>query len=130
MPRALSADLRERVVKVYLEKEGLSIAAVAAKFGVGPASVSRWLRLYRETGSVAARVIGGDRRTVIDDRGLAVLQDLAASCPDAIVADFVDLFDDRTGVRVSRETMGRALRRAGLSRKKKSSDPRSESPPR
>ncbi len=119
MARPLSADLRMRVVDAYLGDKKLSIERAAKLFGVGSASLKRWLKKYREEGSVEAKPMGGDRRTMIDDDGLVWLRELAPKHPDAIIEDFVKLFEERTGIRVSADTMGRALHRAGLSRKKK-----------
>ena len=59
MARAYSLDLRERVVAAVLR--GLSSRAVAALFDVSAASVVKWARRARETGSPAARPMGGKR---------------------------------------------------------------------
>jgi transposase len=59
MARAYSLDLRERVVGAVLR--GLSCRAVAALFNVSAASVVKWAQRARETGSPAARVMGGKR---------------------------------------------------------------------
>jgi transposase len=58
MARALSNDLRERVVWA-VEEGGLSRRGAAAHFGVGVSTVISWVRRYRETGSVAPAKIGG-----------------------------------------------------------------------
>ena len=59
MARAYSLDLRERVVAAVLR--GLSCRAVAVRFDVGVASVVKWVQRARETGSPAARPMGGKR---------------------------------------------------------------------
>ena len=64
MPRALSNDLRERVLARY-ETEG-SIRKVAAIFGLAPSTVLKWVQRRRETGSVAPKKIGGYRRPVLE----------------------------------------------------------------
>ena len=58
MSRPYSLDLRERVV-ACVEKEGLSRRQTASRFDVGISTVVKWVRLYRETGSVSPRQIGG-----------------------------------------------------------------------
>jgi len=60
MSKALSVDLRERVVAAIAA--GASCRA-AARFGVSAASAIRWRALARETGSVAPGRLGGDRRS-------------------------------------------------------------------
>jgi transposase len=66
MSKALSVDLRERVVAAIAE--GASCRAAAAvrsmlRTGVSAASAIRWWGLERETGSVAPKALGGDRRS-------------------------------------------------------------------
>jgi putative transposase len=60
MARPYSMDLRERVVGV-VEREGLSRRQAAARFGVGIKTVIDWVRRFRETGSLAAKRMGGHR---------------------------------------------------------------------
>lgn len=59
MTAPLSKDLRLRVVRAI--DGGLSRRAAAAKFDVSIASAVRWYQRYKQTGSVAPDVIGGDR---------------------------------------------------------------------
>ena len=61
MSRALSVDLRERVVGAIAA--GSSCRAAAARFGVSAASAMRWAALARDKGSVAPGPLGGDRRS-------------------------------------------------------------------
>ncbi len=58
MARAYSMDLRERVVAL-VERDGLSRHEAAARFGVAASSAIKWVRRFRETGSVAPGQIGG-----------------------------------------------------------------------
>ena len=60
MARPFSMDLRERVVGA-VENDGLSRRQAAARFGVGVGTVIAWVRLFRETGSVAPGKMGGHR---------------------------------------------------------------------
>ena len=48
----LSLDLRRRVVRAYHEGLTATYEATAELFGIGRATVSRLLRLERETGDV------------------------------------------------------------------------------
>lgn len=60
MARPYSIDLRERVVRA-VEEEGLSRNKAASRFGIGIKTAIDWVRLYRQTGSVAAKPMGGRR---------------------------------------------------------------------
>gem|GEM_PF-303129 len=59
MSRALSLDLRERVVSAV--STGLSRRQAADRFGVSIASAMRWCTRERQTRSAAAKPRGGDR---------------------------------------------------------------------
>jgi transposase len=61
MSKALSVDLRERVVAAIAA--GSSCRAAAVRFGVSAASAVRWAALTRKVGSVAPGPLGGDRRS-------------------------------------------------------------------
>ncbi|MEM9431412.1 MAG: helix-turn-helix domain-containing protein, partial [Pseudomonadota bacterium] len=58
MSKALSLDLRIRVLKAVSDRAGHPEAA--ARFGVGAASVGRW---RRRRGDVRRGPLGGDRRS-------------------------------------------------------------------
>lgn len=60
MTQPLSTDLRARVVAA-VERDGLSRRQAAARFDVGVSTVIKWVRRFRETGSVAPGKIGGYR---------------------------------------------------------------------
>jgi putative transposase len=53
-------DLRERIVWA-VEREGLSRRQAADRFGIGIKTAIEWVRRFRETGSVAAKPMGGCR---------------------------------------------------------------------
>src|SRR2546423_14773075 len=60
MARPYSMDLRERVVQA-VEEEGLSRRQAAERFGIGIKTAIDWVRRFRETGSMAAKPMGGCR---------------------------------------------------------------------
>lgn len=61
MARALSVDLRDRVVAAIAG--GLSRWRAAVRFGVSAASAVRWQQLASQHGTPAPRQQGGDRRS-------------------------------------------------------------------
>jgi transposase len=61
MATSLSVDLRRRVVAAV--EGGMSRREAAAHFQVGVSSAVRWVTQARETGGVAPRPQGGDRRS-------------------------------------------------------------------
>jgi transposase len=75
MSKALSVDLRERVVAAIAA--GASCRAAAARFGVSAASAIRWRALERATGSVAPKALGGDRRSERTEAHAPLILDLS-----------------------------------------------------
>jgi len=61
MAKPYSVDLRERVVAAF--EAGGTCREVAARFSIGVSSVVRWSQRLRETSSVAAKPMGGDRNS-------------------------------------------------------------------
>lgn len=55
MGKSLSNDLRQRVVEAYERGEGTQ-PQIAERFGVGEASVRRWVALKRKTGGLEPKV--------------------------------------------------------------------------
>jgi transposase len=73
MSKALSVDLRERVVAAVAS--GASCRAAAARFGVSASSAIRWAAMAREGGSVTPGPVGGDRRSArIEAHAALILQ--------------------------------------------------------
>lgn len=118
MPRAYSADLRERVISVSHE-DGLSVAEVARRYRLGERTVYRWRRIIRQEGRCCARHHAGGRQGVVRSNE-DVLRHLVAEANDATLAEYALAFGARTGRTLSPSTMCRALQRLGLRRKKKS----------
>lgn len=119
-----STDLRKRVVEAY--KGGLSgtYKETAKMFDVGEASVSRWLRLERETGDVEPR-----QREVFKPRKVDLdwLRQHAAAFPDARLIDRANAWEEESGVRVHIDTISTSLQAIGWTYKKKRRRQKSES---
>ncbi len=67
MLKPYSLDLRMRVVAAV--EGGLSRRQAAERFDVGISTAIRWTRRARETGSAAAKPMGGDRRSRLVGEG-------------------------------------------------------------
>jgi transposase len=109
-------ELRERVVRAYESGDG-SYAAVGAQFDVGEASVKRWVRLQRSTGSVTAKPKGGGTPSSISAAELdAIVTRLGDPTALEITAEFNR--HRRGAARVHVSSMKRALHRHGYVVKK------------
>lgn len=113
-------QLREAIVRAW-HQEKLTYAAIAALLGVGEATVSRVLRRYRETASVAPRAHGGGNVSPIHGEVADALKRLVAELPDATIDELTQALTQGTSVSTSRSAVMRALQRMGYSRKKRRS---------
>jgi transposase len=102
-------------------EDGFTYTEAAAHFGVGYASVSRWLRLHRETSQLKPKPFPG-REPRIDADGEALVRKLVADSPDATVNELAAAYTKTLGVaRLAPCIMHRALAKLGLTRKKRRS---------
>jgi transposase len=116
MPRPYSHDLRSRPLEAY--DAGERPSSVAKRFRIGRASVYLWLKQRYEEGRDRPKKMGGGPQRVIRDAVEATLQRLVASDNHLTLAQYRDKLADKTGVCVHPWTVGRALRRLRLTRKK------------
>lgn len=116
---AYPKEFRERVVKAYLSGELGSFKATGRVFGIGEASVSRWVQVYRKEGRVESLPLGGAQSPpVIGEEGLEWLRATLEECPWSTAGMLVEAYDEWFGVRVSEATMKRRRRDLGFSRKR------------
>jgi len=115
---AYSVELRERVVGAFDLGE-MTDEDVATLFQIGEATVHRWKRLKRETGSLVPRPPrgGGMPPRVARDQH-DVVRAIVDEAPDLSVFEIAAEFHRRTGRSASRSAMSRALQRLGITRKK------------
>ncbi|WP_265548230.1 IS630 family transposase [Roseomonas mucosa] len=117
MSKALSVDLRERVVAAVTA--GASCRAAAARFGVSASSAIRWRALSREAGSVRPGPLGGDRRSSYVEAHAALILGLVEQKSDIALKEIrAELA--KAGVAVGITTIWRFFRRHRITRKKKS----------
>ena len=116
--KALSLDLRLRIVSAYEQGEG-SQAALARRFGVGKATVERLMRLKRQTGSVEPRPHGGGQHTIVKEDDYGQIANWLNDEDDLTHEELAQRFGQETGRSVSGRTMGRVLKRMDYTRKKR-----------
>ncbi len=120
--RAYSLDLRERIVAAV--DAGQPKSAVARLLGVGRATVDRYVRQQRATGDLRPQPIPGARPLIGTAQHAALVAQLEA-VPDATLAEHCATWEQTQGVRVSIDTMRRAIARVKWRRKKRRSRPAS-----
>jgi transposase len=116
MVKALSPDLRVRVLRAV--SQGAGHRAVAARFGVSAASVSRWRALEREQGDARPRPLGGDRRSARIEAQGGLIRELLRATPDIATEELRAALAEH-GQSFGFGTLQRFFRRHGLTRKKR-----------
>jgi transposase len=111
----LSNDLRKRLLDAVDNREG-SRRKLAARFKVNTSTITKLLRLRRETGSIEPRPHAGGVNPTLDDDALQRLRKLVEETPDATL----ETLRQRMGISGSRMIICRALQKLGLPLKKKS----------
>ncbi len=111
---AHSTDLRERIINAVIHKR-YTLQKAADTFDVGAATVSRYLRRYRQGGDLTPRTSPGRPSALVDHQAW-VEQSLIGN--DLTHDQRCDLLFDEIGVRISRATMCRWVQRLGSTRKK------------
>ena len=114
--KAYSVDLRERVLDAIAQ--GLSLKEVARLFQVSEGSIKRWRKRRRDGGSLEA-VSPPGRPATINAGGEGVVHRLVQATPDATLAEYAEQWNALEDKSLSQWTFGRAVRRLGLSRKKR-----------
>lgn len=114
MPRPYSQDLRDRVVGAV--EAGSSARSSARVFGVSESTAVKWIQRWRRTGSVAAKRMGGYRRSPLDDHA-ELLLGLIADRPDLTVEEIRGVLRAR-GIHAGHGSVWRFFDRHGISFKK------------
>ena len=110
----LSNDLRERIIAAVDNHEG-SRRQLARRFVVDVSTITRLLQLRRQTGSIDPRPRGGNKDPTLDQDALERLRRLVEEQPDATLGQL----RDHLGVSGSLMIVWRALKKLGITRKKK-----------
>jgi|ERR1700745_924836 transposase len=116
MARALSLDLRERVVEEVAK--GTSCRQAAARFGVSASSAIRWAAKIRSGSALAPKKQGGDRRSRRIEAEAAFILGAVAERPDITLAELQGKLEKR-GARFGIGTLWRFFRRHKITLKKR-----------
>src|SRR5215471_6730161 len=96
MPSPLPIEIRERIVARW-KRGGVTTEQLADAFEVSPATVKRYIKLARETGSVEPRSHGGGRPPKIDDAGREWLRQLMQKHQDWTTYEYADAYNAWSG---------------------------------
>src|SRR5918995_1342840 len=113
--KAYSVDLREKIIAAV--ERGMSKAQDARTFGVGATSVKRYVKLAEEGKPLRPGKAPG-KKAKLDESAMKLLEEDMHARPAVIYENRADLLCELLGVRVSKSTICRMVRRLGYTRKK------------
>jgi Transposase and inactivated derivatives len=91
---------------------------VSKRFKVSLSFLRDFLRRYRETGEIAARIQGGDRRSKLKGKEQELLKIIVIEKSDIYLREIKEEIKERQGIEVSISSLSRTLNRLKLRRKK------------
>ena len=114
--KAYSVDLRAKVLRAV--DQGYPRGEIVKLLGVSLATIKRYLKQRRETGTVAPKAIAGRPPKKLGLLQAELVVQLRAH-DDLRLEDHCQLWEQTHGVKVSTATMSRAIKRVGWTRKKR-----------
>lgn len=116
--KPLSKDLRQRIIDAYLKRKE-SLREIARRFSVSLSTVWHLVEQFRDTGSLAPKPHRGGPVAKLEVSHYFIINDIVGRKPDVTLAELGKLLQKATGTEVSPATLGKALHRLGLTRKKR-----------
>lgn len=114
--KAYSEDLRGKIIQAV--GGGMSKSQAARHYGVSLNSVKRYVKLHQNTGQLSPKPRPG-RGVSIGGEKLAVFRAQVKEQPDATLAERAENWAQTQGVKLSRSTFSRTLKRLKITYKKK-----------
>ena len=114
---AYSIDLRQKILSAWQNKEGTQ-RELAKRFKVSLSFLRDFLRRYRETGQIAARVQRGARRSKLKGKEQELLKIIVTEKSDIYLREIQEQIRERQGIEVSISSLSRTLNRLKVRRKK------------
>ena len=116
MAKPLSEDLRMRVIRAI--DGGMSRRAAAERFGISPSSAVRFVREWRESGSMRAKPQGGDQRSHRIEAHRDLILSAIEAKPDLTLEEIAEMLKSAVGASFAPSTVWRFLDRHAMTFKK------------
>jgi len=118
MAKALSIDVREKIVNAYYRNQG-TISELANIFNVCTRVIDKLLSLDRRTGDLTpGKSTGRPLKITVEHH--AFLKKIIKENPDKTLQEYCNVFSEHTGIFVGTSIMDRAFKKLNIRRKKKS----------
>jgi len=96
---AYSIDLRQKILSAWQNKEGTQ-RELAKRFKASLSFLRDFLRRYRETGQIAARTQGGERRSKLKGKEEELLKIIGTEQSDICLREIQEEIKERKGIEV------------------------------
>ena len=116
MSKPLSSDLRMRLIDAVAQ--GMSCRAAAGRFGVAASTAVKLVRRWRDTGSMAPRPQGGDKRSDRIEAHADEILGLIGQTVDITLSEIAAHLEREHGERFALSTIWRCLDRHAQTFKK------------
>lgn len=117
-----SNDFRWKIIETYQAGEG-TMRELARRFRVSLGFIRDLWKRYRQSGDVSPKAQDRGPKPRIRGADLIMLQEWVRCRPDATLEELRQDFARLSGIEVSVSTIGKALQRLGITRKKKTRQP-------
>lgn len=117
---AYSTDLRESAVNYFLSHE-LQYKDAAAIFGIGAATLHRWVSAYQNDSCLAYKTSTGRPRLLLHEQE-ASFRDMVVNNFDLTLEQLSEIWEAQNGQKMSSFSVSRAIRRLGFTHKKRRSE--------
>ena len=128
MSKPLSSDLRVRLIDAVTQ--GMSCRAAADRFGVAASTAVKLVRRWRDTGSMAPRPQGGDKRSDRIEAHADEILGLIGQTVDITLSEIATHLEREHGERFALSTIWRFLDRHAQTFKKNRARQRAGAPRR
>jgi len=115
MPRAISNDLRKRIIDCV--KEGVSAREAGRRFKVSPSFAVKLVKRFNETGSYFSNKVGGYKPFILSPIEKDIIN-LIENHPDWTLFMYVENIKENHNMKIHYTTLSRFLNRLGYSYKK------------
>lgn len=116
--KAISMDLRRRVVESHTSKKGGGYKKLAVRFQIGVNTVRSWVKLKKLYNNISPRPHGGGVPPKILESQWPDLKALVAEKSDRTILELAYEWNKRNNTDLHPSSMGRALIKSGLRFKK------------
>lgn len=103
------------------QQENISIRKLAERFKVAKSFVQNLLKRFEETGDISPLAQEGSPPTKLNSEHLVTLVEIIKENNDATLKELTELLESKTGIQVSRSTMGRISNQLNFTFKKQQS---------